>query len=166
MLCGANDFNVYPRIVVQACTAGLDCRAGLCVHLAVAPVINCLLVHHTQQQFRPDCTSALMPLGPAVTSSSLEFCTDTTSHPCIQQQLQQQHSAQHMHGVCFCVPLLCTGVNDIIKELAMKISHETGYRCLIPDLYKGKIGVDAEEASHVSHAAMLVMKHVFQSTDW
>jgi hypothetical protein len=62
-----------------------------------------------------------------------------------------------MHGVCFCVPPLCTGVNDIIKELAMKISHETGYRCLIPDLYKGKIGVDAEEASHVSHAAMLVM---------
>jgi len=48
----------------------------------------------------------------------------------------------------------------------MKISHETGYRCLIPDLYKGKIGVDAEEASHVSHAAMLAMKHVFQSSDW
>jgi hypothetical protein len=23
-------------------------------------------------------------------------------------------------------------------------------RCLVPDLYKGKIGVDAEEASHVS----------------
>lgn len=44
------------------------------------------------------------------------------------------------------------GVNDIIKELAVKIQEATGYRCFIPDLYKGKIGVDKEEAHHVSPA--------------
>ncbi len=41
------------------------------------------------------------------------------------------------------------GITDIIKEQAKQIS-EKGYRCLVPDLYKGKVGVDAEEASHVS----------------
>ena len=40
------------------------------------------------------------------------------------------------------------GVTVNIKELAQMISKE-GFRCLVPDLYKGKIGVDAEEASHV-----------------
>lgn len=40
------------------------------------------------------------------------------------------------------------GVNEIIKEQALLISKE-GFRVLIPDLYKGKIGVDAEEASHL-----------------
>ena len=40
------------------------------------------------------------------------------------------------------------GVTPNITELAAKIS-EAGYRCLVPDLYKGKIGVDAEEAHHV-----------------
>ncbi|GFR47075.1 hypothetical protein Agub_g8762 [Astrephomene gubernaculifera] len=40
------------------------------------------------------------------------------------------------------------GVNDIIKNHAETLSKD-GFRCLIPDLYKGKIGVDAEEASHL-----------------
>lgn len=38
---------------------------------------------------------------------------------------------------------------EIIKYQAEQLSKQ-GFRCLIPDLYKGKIGVDAEEASHVS----------------
>ncbi len=38
---------------------------------------------------------------------------------------------------------------DIIKNQAEQLSKQ-GFRCLIPDLYKGKIGVDAEEAAHVS----------------
>jgi carboxymethylenebutenolidase len=41
-------------------------------------------------------------------------------------------------------------VNDIIKEHAHLIAEAGNFRVLIPDLYKGKIGVDAEEASHVS----------------
>lgn len=41
------------------------------------------------------------------------------------------------------------GVNDIIKEHATLLQGATGYRVLIPDLYKGKIGVDKEEAHHV-----------------
>jgi hypothetical protein len=41
-------------------------------------------------------------------------------------------------------------VNDIIKEHAMLLLEATGFRVLIPDLYKGKLGVDKEEAHHVS----------------
>ncbi|PNW82784.1 hypothetical protein CHLRE_06g294000v5 [Chlamydomonas reinhardtii] len=40
------------------------------------------------------------------------------------------------------------GVTEIIKYQAEQLSKQ-GFRCLIPDLYKGKIGVDAEEASHL-----------------
>ena len=36
-----------------------------------------------------------------------------------------------------------------IKSHARKIAEEGGYRVLIPDIYKGKVGVDAEEASHL-----------------
>jgi hypothetical protein len=46
-------------------------------------------------------------------------------------------------------------VNDIIKEHAHLIADAGGFRVLIPDLYKGKVGLDAEEASHVSAAAVL-----------
>ncbi|GMH42358.1 hypothetical protein BSKO_10277 [Bryopsis sp. KO-2023] len=41
------------------------------------------------------------------------------------------------------------GINDLIKMHAAKISEVGGYRCLVPDLYKGKIGVDKEEAAHL-----------------
>lgn len=37
---------------------------------------------------------------------------------------------------------------QLIKEHATKIAAQ-GYRCLIPDVYHGKIGVDKEEASHL-----------------
>lgn len=40
-------------------------------------------------------------------------------------------------------------MNDIIKQQATLLQGATGYRVLIPDLYKGKIGVDKEEAHHV-----------------
>lgn len=40
------------------------------------------------------------------------------------------------------------GVNDVVKEIATLLSKD-GFRCLVPDLYKGKIGVDAEEAAHL-----------------
>ena len=49
-----------------------------------------------------------------------------------------------------CVPTAPpAGVNDIIKQQATLLQGATGYRVLIPDLYKGKIGVDKEEANHV-----------------
>lgn len=41
------------------------------------------------------------------------------------------------------------GVTDIIKAHAEKINKTGGYRCLVPDLYKGKVGVDKEEAAHL-----------------
>lgn len=41
------------------------------------------------------------------------------------------------------------GVTDIIKAHAEKINKIGGYRCLVPDLYKEKIGVVKEEAAHV-----------------
>ena len=40
------------------------------------------------------------------------------------------------------------GVTDMIKEHALKIAAQ-GYRVLIPDVYKGKLGVDKEEAHHL-----------------
>lgn len=40
------------------------------------------------------------------------------------------------------------GVTDQVQMQAQRIAKE-GYRCLVPDLYKGALGVDAEEASHL-----------------
>jgi carboxymethylenebutenolidase len=40
------------------------------------------------------------------------------------------------------------GVNDQIKGVAQKLA-DAGYRALVPDLYRGKVGVDAEEAGHL-----------------
>src|SRR5690349_16692037 len=40
------------------------------------------------------------------------------------------------------------GVNDQIKGVAAKLA-DAGYRALVPDLYRGKIGVDAQEAEHL-----------------
>jgi len=40
------------------------------------------------------------------------------------------------------------GITEQIKEHALRIAGE-GYRVLIPDIYKGKVGVDTEEASHL-----------------
>lgn len=44
------------------------------------------------------------------------------------------------------------GINAEIKEVAERLHKETGLRVLVPDLYKGKIGVDAEEASHLMNS--------------
>eukprot|EP00933_Yihiella_yeosuensis_P046045 TRINITY_DN41517_c0_g1_i1.p1 TRINITY_DN41517_c0_g1~~TRINITY_DN41517_c0_g1_i1.p1 ORF type:complete len:305 (+),score=64.26 TRINITY_DN41517_c0_g1_i1:96-917(+) len=41
------------------------------------------------------------------------------------------------------------GVTDGIKEKAVKIADAGKYRVLVPDLYKGKVGVDVEEANHM-----------------
>lgn len=40
------------------------------------------------------------------------------------------------------------GVTDDLKEIAVDISKRS-YRALIPDLYKGKVGVEVEEAKHI-----------------
>lgn len=40
------------------------------------------------------------------------------------------------------------GVNDVVKAHAVRL-HELGYTVCIPDLYKGKLGVDVEEAHHL-----------------
>merc|ERR1712232_1419525 len=39
------------------------------------------------------------------------------------------------------------GINEMIKAHALKIA-EQGYRVLVPDLYKGKLCLDVEEAHH------------------
>lgn len=41
------------------------------------------------------------------------------------------------------------GVNEQIKVHAQKLADLTGAEAIIPDLYKGKIGLEAEEASHL-----------------
>ena len=40
------------------------------------------------------------------------------------------------------------GVTDVVKQQAIIISKR-GFRVLVPDLYKGVVGVDMEEASHL-----------------
>ena len=40
------------------------------------------------------------------------------------------------------------GVNDQIKGVANRLA-EAGYRALVPDLYRGKVGLDAKEAEHL-----------------
>ena len=40
------------------------------------------------------------------------------------------------------------GVNDQIKGVAARYAS-LGYRALIPDLYRGKVGLDAKEAEHL-----------------
>lgn len=41
------------------------------------------------------------------------------------------------------------GITEEIKRQAQYISEETGSRVLVPDLYRGKMGVNGEEASHM-----------------
>jgi len=41
------------------------------------------------------------------------------------------------------------GLTEGIKAHAEKIATEGNFRVLVPDIYKGKIGVDAEEAHHL-----------------
>lgn len=59
------------------------------------------------------------------------------------------------------------GVTDQVKYHAAKIAAE-GYRCLIPDLYKGKVGVDVEEAQH--HSGNLdfpgAIGEIAQAAEW
>jgi len=43
------------------------------------------------------------------------------------------------------------GLNDQIKGVADKLAAQ-GYRALVPDLYRGKLGLDANEAGHLMHA--------------
>lgn len=45
--------------------------------------------------------------------------------------------------------LSCTGVTPEIKQQAQYIGERGKYWVMIPDLYRGKIGVNAEEAKHV-----------------
>lgn len=36
-----------------------------------------------------------------------------------------------------------------LEKQAINLSQKGGYRVLVPDLYKGKLGADKEEAHHV-----------------
>ena len=41
------------------------------------------------------------------------------------------------------------GITDEVKLQAERLSRDGGFRCLVPDLYKGSLGVDMEEAGHL-----------------
>jgi carboxymethylenebutenolidase len=55
------------------------------------------------------------------------------------------------------------GITSEIKTHALHIV-EQGYRVLVPDLYKGSVGVDAEEAhhlmSHLNFPAAVIEVHL------
>ena len=71
-----------------------------------------------------------------------------------------RHDSCHgRHGLCSSRMYCCMcdlrgpcrwGVTDEIKGQAEHLSKLNDVRVAVLDLYKGKIGVDAEEASHVS----------------
>src|ERR1039458_8142187 len=42
------------------------------------------------------------------------------------------------------------GLNDQIRGVASKLAA-AGYRALVPDLYRGKVALDANEAEHLMH---------------
>ncbi|MDQ2856918.1 MAG: dienelactone hydrolase family protein, partial [Acidobacteriota bacterium] len=46
------------------------------------------------------------------------------------------------------------GINDHIRDLAGRYAHE-GYLCVAPDLYRGRVTKDAQEASALMHALAL-----------
>lgn len=41
------------------------------------------------------------------------------------------------------------GVNDQIKKQAVDWFHSQGYCTIVPDLYRGEVAIDNEEASHL-----------------
>ena len=41
------------------------------------------------------------------------------------------------------------GITDTIKAHAEKIAEEGGFRVFVPDVYKGQLGVNVEEANHL-----------------
>ncbi|KAI8144639.1 dienelactone hydrolase [Fennellomyces sp. T-0311] len=60
-----------------------------------------------------------------------------------------KESSKKIDGAAIIVLQEWWGINDQIKEHAQRIANYTGARTVVPDLYKGKIGLTAEEASHL-----------------
>ncbi|XP_076931885.1 uncharacterized protein LOC143597194 [Bidens hawaiensis] len=61
------------------------------------------------------------------------------------------------------------GVDFEIKNHALKISQlEPGYKALIPDLYRGKVGLDAAEAQHLMDGLDWpgAVKDIHASVNW
>jgi hypothetical protein len=77
-----------------------------------------------------------------------------------------QRAAFHPQRTCYCLirllpcppplspPQEWWGVNDTIKAHAQAFA-DAGFRCLVPDLYKGKLGIEVEEAHHVGGSPQL-----------
>ena len=63
----------------------------------------------------------------------------------------QQRSAPHLFSLPLSPFSPGWGVEEEVKAHALKLASH-GYRVLIPDLYRGKIGVNAEEAHHCMSA--------------
>ncbi|KAI8097763.1 dienelactone hydrolase [Halteromyces radiatus] len=58
-------------------------------------------------------------------------------------------SVQKIDGAALIVLQEWWGINDTIKAHAQHVSDATGLHVVLPDLYKGKVGLTAEEASHL-----------------
>ncbi|KAL1931052.1 hypothetical protein VTP01DRAFT_10189 [Rhizomucor pusillus] len=62
---------------------------------------------------------------------------------------EPQGPAKKLDGAAIIVLQEWWGINDTIKNHGQRIANNTGAHTFIPDLYKGKIGLTAEEASHL-----------------
>ncbi|CAO3639687.1 unnamed protein product [Cunninghamella echinulata] len=60
-----------------------------------------------------------------------------------------ESSVKKIEGAAIVVLQEWWGVNDTIKSHAKHLADITGIHTVVPDLYKGKIGLTAEEASHL-----------------
>ncbi|KAI8331486.1 dienelactone hydrolase [Chlamydoabsidia padenii] len=60
-----------------------------------------------------------------------------------------QSSVKKIDGAAVIILQEWWGINETIKSHAQHISNATGLHTVVPDLYKGKVGLTAEEASHL-----------------
>ncbi|KAI9322113.1 dienelactone hydrolase [Dichotomocladium elegans] len=62
---------------------------------------------------------------------------------------EPKDASKKIEGAAIIVLQEWWGINDQIKAHGQRIANYTGARTVVPDLYKGKIGLTAEEASHL-----------------
>jgi hypothetical protein len=90
--------------------------------------------------------------GAAVIVSKLPLCTLGRVSHLYFSRFYKNGKATTMHpfstGLTF---FLCRwGVNETIKSHAQNISNATGLHTVVPDLYKGKVGLTAEVSLSLS----------------
>jgi Dienelactone hydrolase family len=83
---------------------------------------------------------------------ALECCWAACCGACPASALPRMHAHACMSAACIMPQrgyLTSAGHCAELEKQAINLSEKGGYRVLVPDLYKGKVGVDKEEAHHL-----------------